>query len=145
MTWQADADRFFAKVRPSDDAADCWLWTGATDPNGYGRFLFRERVDMAHRVAWALLVTDVPDGLSLDHLCRVRECVNPWHLEPVTQRLNILRGSAPNARVIQTGRCIRGHGMSDAYVRSDGRRECRTCKDARRRAAYQRRKATQAA
>lgn len=145
MTWQATAERFYAKVQPSNDGADCWLWTGATDPTGYGRFATEGRVALAHRVAWELMVGPIPEGMQIDHLCRRRECVNHQHLEPVPQRLNILRGSAPNARAIQTGRCKRDHDLADAYITPSGKRDCRICKAMRRRAAYDRRKAARAA
>lgn len=86
------ARRFWAKVDTTDPSG-CWLWTGAVDPQtGYGRMYVEPSTLGAHRVAYLLLVGDIPEGQQLDHLCRVRRCVRPDHLEPVTQRENLLRG-----------------------------------------------------
>ena len=88
--------RFWAKV---DKTETCWLWTGGQSA-GYGRFGFKGRPNLgAHRFAYELLVGPIPPGLDLDHLCRVRNCVNPDHLEPVTRRENLLlRGGGPSER-----------------------------------------------
>lgn len=71
----------------------CWRWRGSIQANGYGRFRANGKTTYAHRAAYALFVGPIPDGLGLDHLCRNRWCVNPEHLEPVTQRENIRRGA----------------------------------------------------
>lgn len=84
-------DLFFAKV----DVGDCWQWTGATD-RGYGKFYARYKTVRAHRWLYEQLVGPVAGDLMLDHLCRNRACVNPDHLEPVPQRLNIIRGAGPS-------------------------------------------------
>lgn len=82
--------RFWAKV---DKTETCWLWTAAIRRrSGYGVFSHQARTMLAHRFAYELLVGPIPDGLVIDHLCRVRHCVNPDHLEPVTQRENLRRG-----------------------------------------------------
>jgi hypothetical protein len=75
-------------------SGDCWLWTGAIDNGGYANFRHDGRSQKAHRVLWELLNGPVPEGLELDHLCSVRHCVNPDHLEPVTHVENIRRGHA---------------------------------------------------
>ena len=73
--------RFFAKI---DASGVCWQWTGARDPNGYGLFRGNVRITRrAHRFGYELLVGPIPDGLTLDHLCRNRGCVDPDHLEVV--------------------------------------------------------------
>ena len=82
-------DRFFVKV---DANGDCWEWTAYIAPNGYGRFQIHPFVHNAHRLLYEWLVGPVPEGLELDHLCRIRHCVNPDHLEPVPHRVNVLRG-----------------------------------------------------
>lgn len=79
--------RFWANV-DKDAGAPCWLWTGSLNSDGYGRFNGK----LAHRRTYLEVVGPIPDGLVLDHLCRVRNCVNPDHLEPVTQRENMRRG-----------------------------------------------------
>lgn len=71
-----------------DGPGGCWLWTGSQDGKGYGK-TGRGRI---HRIVYEELVGPIPDGLQLDHLCRVRNCVNPAHLEPVTGRENVRRG-----------------------------------------------------
>lgn len=70
----------------------------------------------------------IPAGMHLDHTCRNRGCVNPAHLEPVTQRENTLRGMAPNAMAIKTGKCCRGHARATfGRLRSNGSTECTEC------------------
>lgn len=72
----------------------CWIWTRTLTPDGYGKFNYMRKTVIAHRAAYYLLVGEVPQGLDLDHLCRVRRCVNPAHLEPVTPEENRRRGQA---------------------------------------------------
>lgn len=106
----------------------CWLWTGARLSNGYGRL----GNELAHRLVYEMLVEPIPDGLTIDHLCRVRLCVNPMHLEPVTYSVNTSR--AMPFRDTQNGRaerthCPRNHPYDEAntYVSGSGWRRCRTC------------------
>lgn len=121
-------ESFWDKV---DEQADgCWHWIGATDDAGYGRFRSREHgTNMAHRIAYLALAGPIPDGLSLDHLCRVRCCVNPDHLEPVTARENILRGYGRGANEARQTHCQHGHPLSgdNLYIKPNGRRQCRQC------------------
>lgn len=105
--------RFWAKVNKTPG---CWLWTAATS-KGYGSFGMPDRRQrLAHRLSYELLVGPIPEGLVLDHLCRVRNCVNPAHLEPVTAAENTRRG------LLRT-RCHRGHVIDETPT---GRR-CKTC------------------
>jgi len=83
-------ERFWPKV---DASGDCWVWVAYRDPNGYGSFYRDGGPTYAHRVAWELLVGSIPEGLVIDHLCKNPPCVNPDHLEPVPQRVNVLRGA----------------------------------------------------
>lgn len=84
-------DRFVDKVVVA--ASDCWLWTGGRAGRGdlYGQFWYGGTQGLAHRFSYETLVGPVPEGLELDHLCRVQHCVNPTHLEPVTPAVNIQR------------------------------------------------------
>lgn len=108
---------------------DCWTWTGWKLWNGYGRVrIHRTTLKLVHRVVYELVVGPIPDGLTLDHLCRNRACVNPAHLEPVTMRVNNLRGfgvSGVNARKTE---CPHGHPYDVANTRIyRGFRYCRAC------------------
>jgi len=92
-------ERFWSKV---EKTVSCWLWTASTR-RGYGQFVINNKPTPAHRFAYEQLVGDIPRGLQLDHLCRVRNCVNPEHLEPVTSRENILRGEGICAVAARNG------------------------------------------
>ena len=122
-------ERFFAKVTPG--ANGCWIWTGACVGNGYGHFRVppHGRREYVHRIAYEMLIGDIPDGLELDHICRVRACVNPWHLEPVTHRENVLRGRAASAFNAVKTHCPQGHPYDDAntYRWRENKRRCRVC------------------
>lgn len=119
-------ERFFAHV--TEDATGCWMFDSLTT-RGYGQFQHDRTHVAAHRWAYQLLVGEIPDGLTLDHLCRVRACVNPWHLEPVPHRTNILRGEGPAAINARRTQCVNGHPFTseNTYLTPDGRRQCRTC------------------
>jgi len=125
-------DRVIEKVALSEQ--DCGLWLASTNQQGYGQVWIgskRERtwrLRRAHRVTYEHFRGPIPDGLQLDHLCRTPRCVNPWHLEPVTQRENTRRGQAPTMVWHLTNTCKRGHSLEDAYLQNGGQRYCRTCK-----------------
>jgi hypothetical protein len=129
-------ERFWAKV-DKDGPGGCWEWTG-TRTKGYGKFQAESRRTVsAHRFAYELLVGVIPDGLTLDHLCRNRSCVNPEHLEPVTIGENVRRGygfSGINARKTH---CPEGHPLVPENLASStkGWRACMTCKREQQRAA----------
>lgn len=123
-------ERFLAKI---DFAGDCWLWTGAI-VHGYGRFAVSGRIVLAHRWSHEFFVGPIPDGLVLDHVkargCGHCHCVNPDHLEPVTTRENVLRGSAPSAANAHKAYCKNGHPFDDAntyLVPAGRRRACKIC------------------
>jgi hypothetical protein len=103
----------------------CWLWLNALNGHGYGTRWHNNKQTGAHRVSYELHIGPVPEGLYLDHLCRVRCCVNPHHLEPVTQRENTLRG----ARGRMKTHCPHGHPLdyTEKSGKRVGRRRCGTC------------------
>ena len=109
----------------------CWLWEGSAISTGYGNLTWQQSVFLAHRVAFEAFRAPVPAGLDLDHLCRVRRCCNPDHLEPVTRRVNLARGvgaEVTRARHATRTHCKAGHEFTPTNTRlRRGRRECRTC------------------
>lgn len=128
------ADLFWPKVDkdgPLWNGQPCWIWTGSINANGYGQtggsktqLLSR----LAHRVAYVLLAGPIPEGLTLDHLCRKRSCVNPAHLDPVPNRVNVLRGESLSAQNARKTHCINGHLFDEENTRTkNGTRECRLC------------------
>ncbi len=114
------------------DGTGCWVWQRSTD-RGYGKLTQRGRTWRAHRVAYMLVKGPIPEGLEIDHLCRVHACINPDHLEAVTQQENILRGIGPTAQNARKTHCGYGHEFTAANTyRSRYGRECHSCRRARR-------------
>lgn len=116
-----------------ESGAPCWLWTGPLNDQGYGRYFPNAespRPIRAHRAAYEFFVGPIPEGLELDHLCRVRHCVNPEHVEPVTHAENVRRGAAGNNKRAKT-HCPQGHPYSgdNLYLYPGPRvhRGCRAC------------------
>lgn len=129
---------FWRQVEKTDG---CWFWRGHLNPLGYGIFAHRGTRQSAYRVAYVWLIGPVPDGLTLDHLCRTPACVNPAHLEPVTQQENILRGQSIVAQHAKKTHCTNGHAFTpeNTSVNTRGWRRCKVCKRLR----WQERKARQ--
>jgi hypothetical protein len=109
---------FWAKVNKTDT---CWLWTASRCGKGlYGQF----RGDLAHRVSYRLAKDEIPVGLEIDHLCRVKLCVNPLHLEAVTSSENKRRAAPFNLKQV----CKHGHAMNgENVIFTQGVRRCREC------------------
>lgn len=119
--------RFWTYV---DTGGDCWIWTAAKVPAGYGFMRWDGRNQPAHRIAYQLLVGPIPTGHVLDHLCRVRVCVNPDHLEPVTHRVNLLRGVGISAQKASRTHCPNGHEFTENNIYWwHNARYCRQCRN----------------
>lgn len=138
-------DRIMAHVIETPGPLDtpCWVCTYAQNYSGYTRINDDGRIRRCHRAMYEEAVGAIPDGLVCDHICRVRNCVNPAHIEIITQRANVLRGDHPLVLLWRTNTCKRGHSLDGAYLAPDGSRRCRTCQDehnvrynAARRASY---------
>lgn len=122
----------------------CWDWVGAINSAGYGSYWSEGRVKLAHRVVYERKLGPIPPGLTLDHLCRNRSCVNPDHLEAVTHRTNVLRGSGASAEHARRTHCPRGHALEgDNLVpwERGKRRRCHTCEKIRARVKGRRERA----
>lgn len=135
-----EKQRFWAKVDKDGPIPEyrpqlgpCWLWTAAVNLDGYGRFETSTGPQRIHRLAHEWLIGPIPEGLTVDHLCRVRHCVRPDHLEAVTNRVNVLRGFGITAAAARKTHCPQGHPYAGAnlYVSPKGRRYCRLCARAR--------------
>lgn len=146
MTSTVTGGRFWAKVA-DPDAKGCWLWQGSTS-DGYGLFAVGGKTNLAHRYSYAHLIGPIPEGLTLDHLCRVRACVNPAHLEPVTRGENVLRGTGCVAQNARKTHCLNGHPLDgENLLRHEikrGHRRCRICRCADQRLYKQRKKLREA-
>lgn len=130
----AQIERFWTRVGVQMyDTDACWEWTGRLELNGYARVRLFDRKYYVHRVAYTLARGPIPDGLTLDHLCRNRRCANPGHLEAVTGSENTLRGTAFSAINAKKTHCPRGHKL----VRVNGQRT-RPCLECRRLPAQRR-------
>lgn len=134
-------ERFWPKVAKAD-GDECWLWVAAIAPQtGYGAFWDGERVASAHVYSFLLAGGTIPDGMTVDHECRVRACVRPSHLRVLTRAANVLAGESPHAVNARKTHCIRGHELTgDNVFTWQGARRCRTCINDRRRATYAARK-----
>lgn len=120
---------FFSKIKES---GSCWLWTADKICGGYGRFSFNGRLVLAHRFSYEFFNEEIPKGLQIDHLCRNRGCVNPEHMEVVTNRENMMRGLSPSLtskRQLSKTHCPQNHPYSgeNLYLDPNGGRRCRIC------------------
>lgn len=129
--WRA---RFASKVAIG---GECWEWTAGTS-NGYGRFAVTpSRIEYSHRLSFIAVFGQPHRSLTIDHLCRNRRCVRPWHLQAVSNRENILRGAGFSGRNAQKTECAHGHALTTENTRNvNGWRQCVTCERSRDRARY---------
>lgn len=121
------SEQFWSKVAKTDG---CWEWQGSLTSAGYGRTSVNGKTVFTHRYSYEQIVGPIPEGLVIDHLCRNRSCCNPGHLEPVTNRENVLRGIGPSAINARKTHCPEGHELfaANVYVAPGTReRHCRTC------------------
>ena len=140
--------RFWIKVQKSQEPKGCWLWTGAVHKlTGYGATATGGRKGakslLAHRVSYEMSIGPIPEGLQLDHLCRVRNCVNPEHLEPVTARENTMRSTSISALNAVKTHCVNGHPFSDdnTVILKSGWRDCLHCRRVNKRNSTMRKRA----
>lgn len=124
-----DLERWFRSYRETND---CWVWTATIGSNGYGRFWFKGKLWLAHRFAWFLKWRMEPiEGLVLDHICRVRRCVNINHLRTITSKENTLIGEGITAQRLRRGTCDKGHSYTKESTRINpktGGRQCEICR-----------------
>ncbi len=118
-------ERFEAKYIPEPNTG-CWLWIGALNPR-YGKLLIRRNIEYAHRFAYEHYKGRILPGLEIDHVCEMECCVNPFHLEAVTNDENMKR--AMLRRQARQHACPKGHPVNDvnSHLRSNGHRQCREC------------------
>jgi hypothetical protein len=110
----------------------CWLWTSTLDKDGYPLASrsrkFKPRTVRAHRALYEIVCEPIGEGLTLDHTCRTKACVNPMHLEPVTRVVNVMRGGSLGAVNARKTHCKNGHSLDNCYVNPKGERICRPCR-----------------
>ncbi len=120
-------------IQDTGYSTPCWLSTRAVGTNGYTHIKMLNRQNrLLHRVAYELWIGPIPEGLTVDHLCRNKPCINPDHLEAVTPRTNVLRALGPAAIHAGQTHCTNGHEFTAANTlarsRTSGGRECRECR-----------------
>ena len=117
-------ERFREKYYPT---SSCWFWKGHITRDGYGWFRF-DGGTKAHRFSYQYFNGAIPKGLTIDHLCRIRHCVNPFHLRAIKNKENVLAGIAPTKKT----KCKRGHDLVSANVQIyRGSRHCRRIRNAK--------------
>ena len=130
------SEKFWEKVNKNGpipeyrpDFDPCWLWTAAVNAKGYGVMCVKNGSTLAHVISYNIHVGQIHSGMQIDHLCRVRNCVNPNHLEVVTPRVNVHRGFGPTAVHARKTHCPKGHPYSgdNLYLSPRGNRQCREC------------------
>lgn len=130
--------RFWAKIDRSGGDDSCWFWTASRTPKGYGQIRVRQEQWTAHRMMWFITHGSLPSWpMVIDHICKVKHCVNPSHLRVLHTTDNILRSNEPRIVAHRKNQCTKGHSYTpeNTYVAPSGNRRCRIClreKDRRR-------------
>lgn len=125
--------RFCSKAKIGE-TEECWPWLGYKTQKGYGVFFKKGTGNIrAHRFAYELWIAPIPEGLTIDHLCKQPDCVNPNHMEPVSISVNTLRGVGLAPTYVKRTHCNYGHpfDLFNTYKRKDNSRRCRTCEQIR--------------
>lgn len=137
--------RIWRTIEMGSDA-ECWPWTGHTNTGGYGQIGEGTRDLLVHRIVCEMAHGPIPDGYEVDHLCKVRHCCNPFHLEAVPKAENNRRSNSISARHARKAYCIRGHELTEENLAPDrGKgRQCKLCVRIVSREGYYRRKAARA-
>lgn len=129
MSAPKDPDRWVWQTRVTPTG--CIEWTGKPEPNGYGRLSINGKRQMVHRLSYEKFVGPIPEGLVIDHLCKNTICVNPLHLDAVTNGENVLRGDGPFAINKRKTHCAQGHELPEG-------RRCKECNRINAKAWYHR-------
>jgi HNH endonuclease len=141
-------ERFWNHVEVTES---CWLWTGALNQYGYGNFVVKASRPTknigAHRFSHLIFKGPIPKGKEIDHLCKVRRCIHPQHIESVTHRENLMRGETLGALNARKTHCYKGHSLSgdNLLIKYNGFRSCRVCQKKKNRRAYLKRREAQIA
>lgn len=116
-------DRIEKRIDRTTSTTECWLWTGATNDRGYGMARFGAGAKYIHRIVYEVMVEEIPDGLTLDHICRTPSCCNPEHMEIVTRSENSRRAAG------EITHCTHGHEYTAENTgrNSNGTRYCKRC------------------
>jgi hypothetical protein len=121
----------WSRIDMSGGLKSCWLWKGGHNVHGYGVLSVKRRSVYAHRLAYEIACGPVPKGLELDHLCRVRNCVNPGHMEAVTHKENVKRSLFPSIVNRTKTHCKWGHLLDDSNIyrppKAPAKRQCKQC------------------
>jgi len=132
LKYKTPSMRFYERVEMIPEAG-CWIWLGSYSGSGYGAFSLTigpyKSLTEAHRASYWMFKGPIPKGMHIDHLCKVKQCVNPYHLDCVTPRENIMRSCSPSAINVAKTHCIVGHPFSkeNTYWHKN-KRGCRICR-----------------
>lgn len=132
--------RLWSKIGMGENG--CWEWLGNKNDNGYGLLKVNGKQLRVHRLTYNEVIGPIPEGLMPDHLCRNRGCVNPFHLEPVTNKINVMRGSGLTAQNAQKTHCPSGHPYiyENLYIHNS-QRHCKICRKLRDRSRCRKKRA----